>query len=165
VNELNLDTLQDEILTDLESRALVIFHSELRSVEMHSAIYWDVETHPDYRQFLDAAVGAGAKLVTVFSSKFSAGQIEEALAQLEDADLDHQEKRAIELRLREMRLYDGLTCHIELSFNHAQRDYIFDIRTQWFQDYEELLDRIDESFAPPEEEDEGPLGGGYYSKN
>jgi hypothetical protein len=131
---------------------------------MHSAIYWNVETHPDYRQFLDAAVGSGAKVVTVFTSKFNGNQVEEALSQLEDIEIDRQEKRAIELRLREMRLYDGLTCHIELSFNHALRDYIFDLRTEWFQDYEELIDRIDESY-PPLEEDEGPLGGGYYSKN
>jgi hypothetical protein len=64
-----------------------------------------------------------------------------------------------------MGAYEGFTCQIELSFDHAQRVYIFDLRTEWFDDLSELIERIQESFHDDDEGTESPLGGGYYSNN
>ena len=64
-----------------------------------------------------------------------------------------------------MRAYDGFTCAIELSFDFEGRAYIFDLRTEWYEEFNDMLDDI-EAAIPDEDEDddEGPIGG-YFSKN
>jgi hypothetical protein len=88
--------------------------------------------------------------------------VENALAQLSDSDLERDERRAVELRLNEIRAYEGFTCQIELCFDHAQRTYVFDIRTEWFDELNDLIERMDDFFE--DDEDENPLSG-YYSNN
>jgi len=62
-----------------------------------------------------------------------------------------------------MRAYEGFTCQIELSFDHAQRTYVFEVRTDWFDELNDMVERIEYSYQD-DEEDESPLSG-YYSKN
>jgi hypothetical protein len=53
-----------------------------------------------------------------------------------------------------------------LAFDLAPRVYILDLRTEWFDDLNELVERIEDAYHDeddgPEEE---PLSGGYFSKN
>jgi hypothetical protein len=164
--KLNLDTLRAEIQEHLEARGLVVFHSFPRTTaDSGAGVHWDTDRHPDYREFIAAAEASGSRLVTLYAREFSAEMVEDALDQLTDAKMDREERRAIESRLREMSAYEGFTCQIELSFDHAQRVYIFDLRTEWFDDLSELLGRIEESFHDDDEDPESPLGGGYYSNN
>jgi len=88
--------------------------------------------------------------------------IDEAMERLNESGLERDDRRALEQRLREMRGYGGFTCQIELSFDVAPRVYVFDLRTDWFEDLNEMLHRIDE--AREERDDEEPLHG-YFSKN
>ena len=161
----NLNTLCGEIEEHLESRGMVVFRSFPRAESenhIHGAIYWDSEHHPDYREFIQAASAAGARLVTVYAREFTAELVENALAELSDSELERDERRALELRLNEMRAYEGFICQIELSFDHAQRTYVFDIRTDWFEELNNLIERMEDFFE--DDEDENPLSG-YYSNN
>jgi hypothetical protein len=88
--------------------------------------------------------------------------IENALAQLSDTDLERDERRSLEARLNEIRAYEGFTCQIELSFDHAQRTYVFEVRTDWFDELNDLVERIEYSYQ--DDGDENPLSG-YYSNN
>jgi hypothetical protein len=165
---INLDTLRAEIQEYLQTRGLVIFHSFPRTGEPIPAIFWDTEMHPDYREFVAAAEAAGAKVMTFFVREFSEDMIEEAWERLDDANppgahMDHEDRRAIEARLREASSYTGFTCQIELSFDSGQRVYILDLRTEWFEDLSELLERIDDARRDPQD-DPGPTGP-YFSKN
>jgi hypothetical protein len=160
---INLDSLRAEIQEYLQAHKLVVFHSFPRSEQLMPAIYWDTEAHPDYREFLAAAEASGARVVTIFVREFSPSLIEEAFDRLEDAELDRDERRAIELRLKESSSYTGFTCQIELSFDAGPRVYVFDLRTEWFEDLSDLLDRIDDARRDPEA-DPGPQGP-YFSKN
>lgn len=131
-------------------------------------MFWDTETHPDYREFIGAAEASGSRFITFFVREFSEDMIEEAWERLDDADphgshMDHEERRAIEARLREAASYTGFTCQIELAFDLGPRVYILDLRTEWFEDLSELLERIDDARRDPEE-DPGPTGP-YFSKN
>src|SRR6185312_748446 len=131
----NLNSLCSEIQEHLESRDMVVFRSYPRSDaenHVHGAVYWDSEHHPDYRDFIQAASAAGARLVTMYAREFTTEIVENALAGLSDSELERDERRALELRLNEMRAFEGFICQIELSFDHAQRTYVFDIRTDWF---------------------------------
>lgn len=160
---INLDTLRTEIGEHLAAQKLVVFHSFPRSGELLPAVYWDTGTHPDYREFITAAEAAGAKVITFFVREFSQDLVEDAWERMEEAELEREERRAIEMRLRECSGFTGFTCQIELSFDAGPRVYIFDLRTDWFEDISDLLDRIDEARRDPQD-DPGPTGP-YFSKN
>ena len=161
----NLDTLHGEIQQHLESRGMAVFRSYPRTDSESSltgAVYWDSENHPDYREFVETAWAAGARMVTLYAREFTSDVVEAALIQLSDTELEREERRALESRLNEMRAYEGFTCQIELSFDHAQRTYIFEIRTDWFDELNDLVERIEDAYQ--DDGDENPLSG-YYSNN
>jgi hypothetical protein len=161
---LNLDSLRAEIQEYLEKRNIVVFHGFPRGGDPTCSVYWDTERHPDFKAFLAAAEAAGVRLVTLYSRELEEDLVEDAMEQLNEAStLDRDERRAIEMRLKEVRSYCGFTCQIELSFDLAPRVYIFDLRTEWFDDLNDLTDRIEDAYR--KEDDGGALGGGYFSKN
>ena len=161
----NLDTLRHEIEQHLESRGMAVFRSIPRSDSDGApmgAVFWDSQNHPDYREFVEAACAAGVRLITLFARELTSDIVENALAHLSDADLERDERRALETRLHELQAYEGFTCQIELSFDHAQRTYIFEVRTEWFDELNDLMEQIEYSYQ--DEGDENPLSG-YYSNN
>jgi hypothetical protein len=105
----------------------------------------------------------------MFTQEFSSDAIDDAVESLDEAGLERDEQRSLESRLREMRAYEGFTCSIELNFDHAGRVYVFDVRTDWFEEFNELRDHIEalsEAEDSDDEEDDHPaMGGGYFSKN
>lgn len=159
--KLNLDTMRSEIQDYIEARGIAVFHGAPRGDDA-PAVYWNIETHPDYRTFLATAEAAGVRIVTLYANEFDADVIDEAVERLNESGLGRDERRAVEQRLGEMRGYGGFTCQIELSFDVAPRVYVFDLRTDWFEDLDDMLHRIDDAHEEPE--DEGPLHG-YFSKN
>jgi hypothetical protein len=161
----NLETLRHEIEQHLESRGLALFRSYPRTDPEGpptGTVVWDSQNHPDYREFVEAACAAGVRLVTLYARELTPDIIENALAQLSDTDLERDERRALEARLNEIRAYEGFTCQIELSFDHAQRTYVFEVRTDWFDELNDLVERIEYSYQ--DDGDENPLSG-YYSNN
>jgi hypothetical protein len=159
--KLNLDSMRPEIQDYLESHGMAVFHGVPRGDDA-PAVYWNLETHPDYRTFLATAEAAGVRMVTLFANQFDADVIDEAMERLNESGLGRDDRRALELRLREMRGYGGFTCQIEISFDISPRVYVFDLRTDWFEDLNEMLHRIDD--ARDDRDDEEPLHG-YFSKN
>jgi hypothetical protein len=161
----NLDVLKNEIQEHLDSGGFITFHGYSRTLDSLPLIMWDAAKFPDYRDFLKAAEAAGAKLVVLHTREFSAAFVDSALDQLAASELTTEDRRSIERRLRDMRAYDGFTCSIELSFDYNQRVYIFDLRTEWYEEFSDLIEDIDDSIpGEDDEEDEGSIGG-YFSKN
>jgi hypothetical protein len=163
--KLNLDVLKTEIRECLESRKLAIFHGYSRAMDSTPIVFWDTHRFPDYKQFLDTAQAAGAKMFVLHAREFSALLVDNALEQIEETDFLPEDRRAIERRLRDLRAYDGFTCAIEMSFDQNGRVFMFELRTDWYDEFSDLLDEIDAATPEPEDdEDEGPIGG-YFSKN
>lgn len=162
----NLDVLKTEIQEYLDREKFVTYFGYSRTLDGLPIVMWDTERHPEYQQFLKAAAAAGVKLIVIHSREFSVRFVENALEEIEGSDLSPEERRSIERRLRDMRAYDGFTCAVELSFDVGHRAYIFELRTEWYDEFSELLDEIDLSLPgeDDEDEDEGPIGG-YFSKN
>ena len=159
----HLDHLRREVLSHLEERGFAIFKSYPRGPELGSdAVYWDTERYPDFREFVAAASAVGVKMMTIFSREFSTEAIDDALEQLAEANLDRDDRRIIEGRLKDFRAYEGFICELELSFSDGSRTYIFDQPTEWYEEMETLIDQIEESFET--QVDETPLGG-YFSNN
>lgn len=161
----NLDTLRTEIQEYLESHEFIVFHGYSRLMDTLPVVYWDLDHFPDYRLFLKAAEAAGARMIVFHQREFGVDLIDTALDQLQDTELNQAGRKSLERRLKELRVYEGFICTLELSFDYQNRIYLFDLRTEWYNELNDILDEIDASLPGEEEEDdEGPMGG-YFSKN
>jgi hypothetical protein len=160
----NLDALKDEIQQHLEREGFLVFHGFSRPLEGARQIRWNTRTHPDFRPFANVARQVGAKMLVLYAPQFDTILIDETLSELEEADLPRDEKRAFERRLREIRAYEGFTHEIQLSFDYEGYVYLFELQTEWFDDYQNLLDEIDASVPEDDDDEDGPIGG-YFSNN
>ena len=52
---------------------------------------------------------------------------------------------------------------IELSFDHSGVMYMFELRTEWYNELNSILEQLD--MAPDDEDEDDETFGGYYSKN
>lgn len=163
--KLNLDTLRTEMDAYLKDSGFIVFYGMSRSVEDVPEVDWDTGQYPDYRMFLDVASQLGAKLVVMHHRQFNATIIDRALAELQAATFEYDDQRHFENRLRELNMYDGFTCALELSFDHGGTMYMYELRTDWYNELNEILDQLDiGSDRDNGDENDGTFGG-YYSKN
>lgn len=159
----NLDTLKTEIEEYLEQAGLALFYGYSRSVDSAPAVEWDCDQYPDFRLFVQAAVTADAKIIVFHQREFASEQVEDALERLADCDLPSDESQELEQRLNELHAHNGSVCCVELSFDHQGRVFLFDLRTEWYEEYSEILDEIQLMTVSDEDEDT-PMAG-YFSKN
>jgi hypothetical protein len=163
--KINLDSLKTEIGTHLKENGFVVFHGFSRDVDEGPEVEWDTFHYPDYKDFVAVAKELGVKLMVLHHREFSSTIIDRAVDELASTAIEFQEQRRVEQRLRELAMYDGFTCMIELSFDLAETVYIFELRTEWYNELNVILEELDiQSGVAADEDDEDPLGG-YYSKN
>jgi hypothetical protein len=160
----NLDKLKTDIEHHLEESGLAVFYGYSRGLDSMQGVYWDCDQYPDYKLFVKAAQTAGVKMIVFHQHEFSADQLDEALEQLAGCDMPREEHHELERRLNDMRVYDSFVCAIELSFDHDGRVFIFDLRTDWYEDLSDILDEIQIMDAESDSDDDTPISG-YFSKN
>jgi len=158
----NLDTLKREILDYLDSAGFAVFHNRPGGLEGLPLVLWDTEKHPDFQVFLDVAQKCGVKLILFASAEFEASDIEELEAQLDDCELGREERRDYESRLRELRVFTGLTCSLELAFDLNSRLYVYELQPDWYDEFGGIEDEIMARIPEDDEPDSLP---GYFSKN
>jgi hypothetical protein len=163
----NLDLLKEEIQEALDADHFTVFHGHSRLLEGIPAVRWDVLRLPDFKPFLRTAKQLDVRLIVYHQQTFTAGHIDEAMEDLQEAELTREERRNLERRLNELRMYEGFTCAIEMSFDFEGRTYLFEMRSEWFDELSDLLDEIDAATPPDFIDDEGDesMGGGYFSRN
>ena len=163
--KINLDSLKTEIGTHLNDNDFVVFHGFSRSVDEGPEVEWDTFHYPDYKDFVTVAKKLDVKLMVLHHREFSSTIIDRAIDELAGSPLEFQEQRQVEQRLRELAMYDGFTCMVELSFDFEETVYIFELRTEWYNELNVILEELDmQSGIEAEDQGEDPLGG-YYSKN
>jgi len=163
--DLNLDTLKREILEYLESSGFVVFHSHPGGLEGVPMVTWDTERYPDYQMFLDTARKIGCKLILFASRDFDEAEMGEALEQLNDGELPAGERRELERRVRAARGYEGVTCSLELAFDHHGRMYVYEVHPDWYEEFLAVCDEITSHLPAEEEDDDASLGGFYSNPN
>src|SRR5579864_7712260 len=154
----NLDTLKTEIEQHLEESGLAVFYGYSRALESMAAVYWDCDQYPDYKLFVKAAKTSGANLIVFHQREFSAEQVDDAMEQLAGCDMPREEYHELERRLNDMRIYDGFVCALELSFDHEGRVFLFDLRTEWYEEFSEIFDEI-QLMTAPADDDDTPISG------
>jgi hypothetical protein len=162
--DLNLDTLKREILEYLDSSGLAVFRSSPGGLEGLPMVLWDSERYPDYQLFLEVARKAGASLILFAAREFEATDLDELIEQLETCNLDRDEQRDYQSRLRNLRAYEGTTCSIELAFDLQSRLYVYEVQPDWYEEFLAVEDELSAHIADGETGDEGDTFG-YYSKN
>jgi len=163
--DLNLDTLKREILDYLEVAEFAVFRSSPGCLDGFPMVLWDTEHYPDYQMFLDVVQKCGVKTILFASREFESSDVDELLEQLEGCDLSREEQRDYQSRLRDMRVYEGVTCSIELAFDYNSRFYVYEVQPDWYSEFLELEDEIAARLSDEGEIDEGDSLGGYFSKN
>ncbi len=162
--DLNLDTLKRDILNYLEVGGFALFRSRPSALEGLPLVLWDTEHHPDYQMFLDVARKVGAKLILFASREFDPADLDELLEQLEECGLEREEQRDYESRLRDLRIYEGVTCSIELAFDHSSRMYVYEVQPDWYEEFLVIEEEITSRLVDEDDMEDDSLGG-YFSKN
>lgn len=160
----NLDSLSEEIQHFLASEQFIVFHGLSRAADGQAFVYWDTGRQTDYKAFLECAQKLGLRLVHFHTREFTQAHREEALDQLEEADMPREEKRALTRRIEELAIYEGFTCAVELSFDYEGRIYLYEIQTEWYEEWHDILDEVDAALPDEMGPGYGP-GGSYYSNN
>jgi len=163
--DLDLDTLKQEILAYLEHSDFAVFRGAPGGLEGLPLVLWDAERYPDYRMFLDTARKTGAKMILFAAREFDSPEIDEAIDELEECDLTRDERRDLESRLRKLRVHQGVTCSLELAFDHHARMYVYEIRPDWYEEFLNIGEEIAVHLPNDEAEQEDDGSFGYFSNN
>ncbi|HWQ52310.1 MAG TPA: hypothetical protein VN442_01410 [Bryobacteraceae bacterium] len=162
--DINLNTLKREIEEYLERAGLAVFRSTPGAMEGLELVLWDAEQYPDYQMFLETARKAGATMVIFATREFETEDIDELQEQIEESEMERDEQREIERRLRELRAYVGVTCSLELAFDHENRMFVYEVRPDWYDEFLGIEEDV-MSHMPAEEDIGGDSLGGYFSRN
>lgn len=161
--EQNLERLAAEIEKYLNAESFIVYPCMSRMNESRQIVYWDHRRQPDAHRFLECAQQVGVRLIHLHERQFDAEQKEMALEILEEADLTREERRDMERRIQAMSKYEGKLCAVEMSFDFEGRIYMYAVETEWFAEWESILDEL-EAAGPEMDEDEDSYGG-FYSNN
>jgi hypothetical protein len=161
----NLDTLKTEITKTLGESGFIVFHGMSRSLDKTPEVEWDTHRYPDYHRFLDVARELGVRLIVIHHFEFDAAVVDRALGELEDTEMEYEEQRRYEKRLNDLKIYDGFTCSIELSFDLGGLTYFFELHPEWFDEANALVQELDLGSLVEDVDSEDDSYGGYYSKN
>jgi len=162
--DLNLDHLKQEILAYLENSEFAVFRSAPGGLEGLPMVLWDAERYPDYQMFLDTARKTGAKMILFAAREFESPDIDEAVEELDECEITREERRDLEARLRALRVHEGVTCSLELAFDHHARMYVYEVRPDWYDEFLSIGEEI-AVHMPSDAEEEDDSSFGYFSNN
>lgn len=163
--DIDLDFLKQEITEQLTADDFAVFRGHpAAGSETIPVVVWETDEFPDFHGFLNAARGCGVKLIIFSSRIFDAEWIDEAEESLEQATLTRDERRTVESGLRDLRAHAGETCSIELAFVHGGVLYLYEVATEWYENYRHYEGILDAAFGEDEDDESSPLGG-FYSNN
>ena len=86
-------------------------------------------------------------------------------ADVEHSDISTEERRELERRVRALRTYEGVTCSLELAFDHHARMYVYEIRPDWYEEFLSIGDEIAVHLPAGEDEQDDDGSFGYFSNN
>ena len=164
--DLNLDTLKASISEHLERSEFAVFRHDPGVFDANLVITWDTETYPDFQMFLDAARKLGIRMILFAAREFNAAELAETEEELEESEMPRDDKREYAKTLQTFRQNADATCSIELAFHFETHFYLYEARSDWYDDFVGISDEIvafgEEGNGEADSEDGM---GGFYSKN
>lgn len=161
----DLKVLKTDIDEYLESEDFGIFHGFVRISDPTTTMEWDVLQYPDFRQFLALAKRLGVAVIGFHHRELDPTFIDDLMDQLETGDLEDDVMVEMARRLQELRVYEGFTCSVDLTFWHEQRLNAFSQKADWYAELLEIADELDEySMGNDFLEEENDMGQ-FFSRN
>jgi hypothetical protein len=160
-----LDSLKRDIDKLVAEYGFAVFRGQQRGNDGVGEIFWNADDYSDPREFLEVAKKLEVKLIVVHDRTFSERMLDEAMEKLEASEMPRDETREFERALKRLRGYLGFVCSVQLSFDYQNNTYLFGADTEWYHQFVQVLDDLDEILETgPLGDDSGPLGG-YLSNN
>src|SRR5262245_61465526 len=119
----------------MDSSGFAVFHSSPGGLEGLPMVLWDAERHPDYQMFLEVARKSGIAVIVFAAREFESSDLDDLLVHLDECNLTREEQREYEGRLRELRIFEGVTCSLELAFDYNSRLYVYEVQPDWYQEF------------------------------
>lgn len=163
--DLNLDTLKSSIAEHLEKSDFAVFHHDPGIFNPDRVVTWDIETFPDFGMFLDTARKLGVRMILFATRTFDESELTEAEEDLESSEMSREDRRDYGKTLKSFREYAASTCSIELAFQYETHFYLYEARSDWYDEFVGITDEV-MTFGGIEDDGDGGDGiGGFYSKN
>lgn len=163
----DLDSLKEQIQAHLEAEGFLVYHGYSRMADSLPLVHWDAFRYPDFHQFMEVPKRLDVKLIAFHHRELDPGFIDDALADLEQAEMPREEGVRLAQRLRDLRVWEGFTSVVELSYVHDGQVYVFSRRAEWYDEIVDIAEEIDDYLPGHEDEDDdsSPNMGGYFSQN
>lgn len=158
----SLESLRSNLAQLAKEHGIGVFYGLSRLMDNLPIVHWDGARHPNVSEFLEIASKLAIPVLVVHERQFLPEHIEDALEQLEDAELDPSERKDLDARIRNLSLHLGEICLVEASFDYNGRVYMYTAETDWYEQLTDLLDEIESSY---QNDDPGNGLGGYFSRN
>lgn len=166
----DLDQLKNQLPIELESQGFVVFHGLSRAEEESGAVLWDTAQRPEYQDFLKCASKLAVKVIVFNTRELEKQNIDDLQDELEALDMAPSERRDLDRRLKALRPYTGFTSNLELSFDYNGTIYLYEIRSEFMNEFLAIMNEVDSGLFPPnnfedDDPDATPGSGGYFSRN
>ena len=161
----DLKVLKTDIDEYLEAEDFGVFHGSVRVADPTKTMEWDVVQYPDFRRFLALAKQLEVKVVGFHHRELDSTFIDDLMDQLETDELDEDVMVETARRLQDLRVYEGFTCTVDLSFWHESRLYAFSQKADWYYELLEIADELDEYSMENDFLDEDNDMGQFFSRN
>ena len=64
-----------------------------------------------------------------------------------------------------MRIFEGVTCSLEMAFDYNARLYVFEVQPDWYDDFCAIEEEVMAHLTGEEPDTDGDSMGGYFSNN
>jgi hypothetical protein len=115
--------------------------------------------------FLDAARKLGVRMILFAARTFEEAELAEAEEDLESSEMPRDDRRDYAKTLDAFREHASSTCAIELAFQFETHFYLYEARSDWYDEFVGITEEVMAFGASDDEEDSDSSLGGFYSKN
>lgn len=142
MNSDNLLTLKDDMIAYIAGhglRRIPAFVSE----DLPS-ILWEDENNPDsWKEFVETAKAAGAAFLTMSEVTLEAEDIHLLIEQIQEMNFPEEENGELE-HAQAILSHAGKIGFLQLGFAHQGVVFVHEASTDWYEQYQELLESIDD---------------------
>ena len=163
--DLNLDTLKREILEYLEAGGFAVFRGTPGGLEGLPMVLWDTERLSRLPDVSGRGRKTGAKMIIFATREFEATEIDERLEELEECELTREERREWKADCATCARYEGVTCSLELAFDHHAAHVRLRSAARLVRGVPEHRRRNRRAPADATNDDDDGSLGGYFSNN
>ena len=133
--------LKDDMVAFIEGHGMFRFKGYVD--ENVGSVSWDDDGNPDsWKDFVEAAKGAGALFLTMSDAILEKDDVELLLEQLEDHEYPDTDSPDLE-DAAELLLHVGKLGYVQLGFAHQGVMFLHETSTEWYDRYQQLTDMID----------------------